>query len=62
MTSSSRVILRIQIERERQRLHLLVQECGELNHPRIIKQSMRLDELINQYNRMEKEKLKKPIA
>ncbi|MFB5674922.1 aspartyl-phosphate phosphatase Spo0E family protein [Paenibacillus terreus] len=62
MTSSSKVILRIQIERARQKLHLLVQECGELSHPRIIKQSMQLDELINRYNRTEKEKLKKPIA
>ncbi|MFM9278628.1 aspartyl-phosphate phosphatase Spo0E family protein [Paenibacillus jiagnxiensis] len=60
--TSSKVILRIRIERERQRLHLMVQKYGELSHPRVLKQSIRLDELINQYNRMGKEKIKKPIA
>ncbi|MFB5678848.1 Spo0E family sporulation regulatory protein-aspartic acid phosphatase [Paenibacillus terreus] len=62
MISNSKVTLRVRIERERQRLHLLVEEYGELSHPRVVKQSIQLDELINQYNRMEKEKVKKPIA
>ena len=62
MKSSSRVIMRIRIERERQRLHLLVQRYGELSHPSVLKQSTRLDELLNLHHKMQKEKLKKPIA
>ncbi|MFM9280930.1 aspartyl-phosphate phosphatase Spo0E family protein [Paenibacillus jiagnxiensis] len=62
MMCNSKVVLQIQIERARQKLHLLVQKYDEMGHPRVLEQSMRLDELINQYNRVGKEKIKKPIA
>ncbi|MFB5759566.1 Spo0E family sporulation regulatory protein-aspartic acid phosphatase [Paenibacillus medicaginis] len=61
MISNYKVVLQIRIERARKRLHLQVQKHG-LGHPRVLEQSMRLDELINQYNRLGKEKIKKPIA
>ncbi|CAM4440848.1 MULTISPECIES: aspartyl-phosphate phosphatase Spo0E family protein [Paenibacillus] len=45
-------ILRKQIEYERTRLNQMEQTYGLL-HPRVIRQSMKLDELINTYTRMD---------
>lgn len=49
------------IEQAREQLHDLVEiHQNEFQHPDVIKQSMLLDELINQYYRVEKE-IEKPI-
>lgn len=39
------------IEKERQRLYRMVEQYGAVRNPRVIRQSMVLDELINNYNR-----------
>ncbi|MCG7383769.1 aspartyl-phosphate phosphatase Spo0E family protein [Paenibacillus sp. ACRRY] len=45
--------LKNQIEKARHNLHMLVElNEGGLGHPDVIRQSMALDELINEYNRM----------
>ncbi|MNI24804.1 Spo0E like sporulation regulatory protein [compost metagenome] len=44
-------VLRRQIEAERTRLNQMEQAYGLL-HPRVIRQSMKLDELINTYTRL----------
>ncbi|WP_342564614.1 aspartyl-phosphate phosphatase Spo0E family protein [Paenibacillus sp. FSL R7-0345] len=45
-------VLRKQIELERARLNQMEQTHGLL-HPRVIRQSMKLDELINTYTRLD---------
>ncbi|MCG7378255.1 aspartyl-phosphate phosphatase Spo0E family protein [Paenibacillus sp. ACRSA] len=41
------------IEKARRSLHMLVEHHGGgLGHPDVIRQSMALDELINEYNRL----------
>ncbi|WP_106769310.1 Spo0E family sporulation regulatory protein-aspartic acid phosphatase [Paenibacillus faecalis] len=59
--SNSRVI-QDSIERERHKLHFLTQEYGALGHPKVIQQSMVLDDLINQYIKLDKKKVEKPTA
>lgn len=39
------------IEGARNKLYLMERQHGGLLHPNVIRQSMRLDELINQYNK-----------
>jgi hypothetical protein len=53
--------LQQRLEKNRQRLYDLQARYG-LGHVNVILQSMILDELINQYNRIYYAKLKKPIA
>ncbi|CAH1196787.1 MULTISPECIES: aspartyl-phosphate phosphatase Spo0E family protein [Paenibacillus] len=44
--------LKSQIEKARHNLHMLVEHNkGGLGHPDVIRQSMALDELINEYHR-----------
>ncbi len=50
--------LKLQIEAARQRLYQLKMDYGDLLHPRVIHQSMVLDDLINQYNLV---KIEKPM-
>lgn len=45
-----RVLIQRRIDRARKHLHILVEKYGEIQHPAVIKQSMVLDDLINQYN------------
>jgi hypothetical protein len=61
MTNNS-IEIQARMERARHKMHLLVQEYGGFEHSKVIKQSMLLDELINQYNRIDGQKLKKPIV
>ncbi|MCC3379610.1 aspartyl-phosphate phosphatase Spo0E family protein [Paenibacillus farraposensis] len=49
------------LEKNRKRLYDLHAKYG-LGHNYVLRQSMVLDELINQYNRIYYAKLKKPIA
>lgn len=58
----STMILLARVEQARHKLHVLVQEYGELGHPKVIKQSQILDELINNYYRKKEINIKKPIA
>ncbi|UPK47651.1 MULTISPECIES: aspartyl-phosphate phosphatase Spo0E family protein [Paenibacillus] len=52
--------LKNQIEKARHNLHMLVEHNeGRFGHPDVLQQSMVLDELINEYNRMH---LNKPRA
>ncbi|WP_106768748.1 aspartyl-phosphate phosphatase Spo0E family protein [Paenibacillus faecalis] len=44
-------VMRQQIEKSRQLLNQMGRRYG-LRHPKVLKQSMHLDELINQYNRV----------
>ncbi|WP_342553358.1 aspartyl-phosphate phosphatase Spo0E family protein [Paenibacillus sp. FSL R7-0652] len=45
--------LKTKIEKARHNLHKLVEHNkGRLGHPEVIRQSMALDELINEYNRI----------
>ncbi|WP_340007179.1 aspartyl-phosphate phosphatase Spo0E family protein [Paenibacillus sp. FSL K6-0276] len=44
-------IIKKRIEGARAKLYLMEREYGGLLHPNVIRQSMRLDELINQYNK-----------
>ncbi|KJD47397.1 aspartyl-phosphate phosphatase Spo0E family protein [Paenibacillus terrae] len=53
--------LQQRLENNRQRLYDLQAKYG-LGHMDVLRQSMVLDELINQYHRMYYTKLKKPIA
>jgi hypothetical protein len=53
--------LQQRLEKNRQQLYDLQAKYG-LGHMYVLRQSMVLDELINQYNRMYYTKLKKPIA
>ncbi|WP_337035804.1 aspartyl-phosphate phosphatase Spo0E family protein [Paenibacillus illinoisensis] len=55
------MLIQLRIERARNRLHHLTEKHGNFQHPAVIKQSMLLDELINQYNRTG-EQIKKPIG
>jgi len=52
--------IRFDIEQERNKLHKMKQRYRDFNHPKVLRQSIVLDELINQYNRFLKEN--KPIA
>nr|WP_238652063.1 aspartyl-phosphate phosphatase Spo0E family protein [Paenibacillus piscarius] len=45
------MLVQIRIERARKQLHMLAEKHHDLQHPAVLKQSMLLDELINQYNR-----------
>ncbi|QQZ64543.1 aspartyl-phosphate phosphatase Spo0E family protein (plasmid) [Paenibacillus sonchi] len=54
--------MQLQIERARKRLHALTEKHRNFLHPAVIKQSMVLDELINQYNRIGEQQIKKPIG
>ncbi|WP_151733061.1 aspartyl-phosphate phosphatase Spo0E family protein ['Paenibacillus yunnanensis' Narsing Rao et al. 2020] len=47
------------MESERMKLNLLEQRHGVL-HPSVIRQSMKLDELINEYNKLESCTRKEP--
>lgn len=42
---------RILIEKERLKLHQMQTEYDDLSHPKVLRQSVLLDELINMYNR-----------
>ncbi|WP_404580983.1 MULTISPECIES: Spo0E family sporulation regulatory protein-aspartic acid phosphatase [unclassified Paenibacillus] len=53
--------LQQRLENNRQRLYDLQAKYG-LSHIDVLRQSMVLDELINQYHRMYYAQLKKPIA
>ncbi|MHA7584732.1 aspartyl-phosphate phosphatase Spo0E family protein [Paenibacillus vandeheii] len=55
------MLMQLRIERARNRLYVLTEKYGDFQHPAVIKQSMVLDELINQYNRAG-EQIKKPIV
>ncbi|ETT69719.1 hypothetical protein C173_17476 [Paenibacillus sp. FSL R7-277] len=44
------MLVQVRIERARNRLHILAEKHHDLQHPAVLKQSMVLDELINQYN------------
>lgn len=46
-----KVFIQRRIDRARKHLHILVEKHGGIQHPAVIKQSMVLDDLINQYNR-----------
>lgn len=54
-------ILQQRLEKNRQRLYDLQAKYG-LGHMYVLRQSIVLDELTNQYNRIYYAKLKKPIA
>ncbi|PYE48884.1 aspartyl-phosphate phosphatase Spo0E family protein [Paenibacillus barcinonensis] len=47
-----RMELKSQIEEARQLLHQVHLQYGSLLHPEVIRQSVVLDALLNQYNRM----------
>lgn len=49
--------LKSQIEDARQQLHQIHLQYGSLLHPEVIRQSVVLDALLNQYNRIRVEKL-----
>lgn len=46
------IILKNRIEEARKRLHSLELLYGGLQHPKVLEQSIILDELINKYNRI----------
>ena len=50
MQTSQPAIL-IEVERAREELHQTQKVYGFLTHPKVIEQSMILDELLNQYHR-----------
>lgn len=52
--------IQFSIERERYKLHIMKERYREFNHPKVLGQSLVLDELINKYNRFLKKN--KPIA
>ncbi|KKO54052.1 aspartyl-phosphate phosphatase Spo0E family protein [Paenibacillus sp. DMB20] len=54
-------VMRHRIEESRQLLHQLGNQYGLL-HPKVLKQSMALDELLNRYYRAIRNKDMKPIA
>ncbi|MDH2329401.1 aspartyl-phosphate phosphatase Spo0E family protein [Paenibacillus jamilae] len=39
----------LRVERARKRLYQIQKKYGFLTHPKVIEQSMKLDELLNQY-------------
>lgn len=47
------MLVQVRIERARNRLHFLAEKHHDLQHPAVLKQSMVLDDLINQYNMKE---------
>ncbi|MMZ53669.1 Spo0E like sporulation regulatory protein [compost metagenome] len=55
MNRDETLTLNEQMECARQRLHDLYEQYGGFGHACVLEQSMILDELINQYNRMTKE-------
>ncbi|WP_405113088.1 aspartyl-phosphate phosphatase Spo0E family protein [Paenibacillus sp. FSL K6-1217] len=44
------MLVEVRIEQARNRLHILAEKHQDFQHPAVLKQSMVLDELINQYN------------
>lgn len=56
------MLMQLRIERARNRLHALSEKHENFQHPAVIKQSMVLDDLINQYNRIGEQQIKKPIG
>jgi hypothetical protein len=54
------ILMQLRIERARNRLHAQVEKHRRVQHPAVIKQSMVLDDLINQFIR-EEAQIKKPI-
>lgn len=54
-------VMRQRIEESRQLLYQMGMQYG-LRHPKVLKQSMHLDELINRYNRVKYREGMKPIA
>ncbi|WP_339314345.1 aspartyl-phosphate phosphatase Spo0E family protein [Paenibacillus sp. FSL M7-0896] len=44
------MLVQVRIERARNQLHILAEKHHDLQHPAVLKQSVVLDELINQYN------------
>ncbi|MCP1137526.1 aspartyl-phosphate phosphatase Spo0E family protein [Paenibacillus polysaccharolyticus] len=56
------MLIKLRIERARNRLHALTAKHENFQHPAVIKQSMVLDDLINQYNRIGDQQIKKPIG
>ncbi|OME10072.1 hypothetical protein BSK60_26065 [Paenibacillus odorifer] len=51
MLMNDQEIIQKRIEGARNKLYLMERQHGGLLHPNVIRQSMRLDELINQYNK-----------
>lgn len=49
---SQLVTIKDNIEKARQKLHQLELQYEGLRHPKVLEQSMYLDELINKYNRL----------
>lgn len=52
-----RMELKSQIEDARQQLHQVHLQYGSLLHPEVIRQSVALDALLNQYNRIQIKKI-----
>ncbi|WP_154984310.1 aspartyl-phosphate phosphatase Spo0E family protein [Paenibacillus xylanexedens] len=52
------VLIQLEIERARNRLHELAKEYNGLLHPEVIKQSVILDKLIDQFNHKRESKNK----
>ncbi|MGQ8873184.1 aspartyl-phosphate phosphatase Spo0E family protein [Paenibacillus sp. TSA_86.1] len=52
-----RMELKTQIEDARQQLHQIHTQYGNMLHPEVIRQSVVLDALLNQYHRIRMEKL-----
>lgn len=46
------ITIKKRIEKARQKLYQLELQYGELRHPKVLEQSIHLDELINKYNRL----------
>lgn len=56
-------MVQARIEKARTKLHVLTEKYdGQFGHPVVIAQSVVLDQLINQYNRLHENNRKKPIA
>ncbi|MDR0269388.1 aspartyl-phosphate phosphatase Spo0E family protein [Paenibacillus sp.] len=56
-------LTQMSMEEARQRLYLMVQQYGCVWNPKVIRQSMVLDELINNYNRAVKDQeMGEPIS
>ncbi|MGG0823527.1 aspartyl-phosphate phosphatase Spo0E family protein [Paenibacillus turicensis] len=56
-------MVQARIEKARNQLHILTEKYnGQFGHPQVISQSVLLDELINQYNRLRELHKKKPTA
>lgn len=50
------MLVQARIECARNQLHMLAEKHHDLQHPAVLKQSMVLDELINQYNKKGEQK------